>query len=106
MARQLFDKGTNLFCYDLRSAYPNICVFPPHRQYLGFRMEGKQGQITKYYVFCALPFGLGTSGYIFSKVVRVLVQFWRAAGHLVVMFLDDGIGATKVAAKPSNRAVM
>ena len=77
VARHLFDKGTNLFCYDLRSAYHHICVFPPHRQYLGFRLEGKQGQITKYYVFCALPFGLSTSGYIFSKVV----EFWFSSGE-------------------------
>ena len=45
--------------------------------------------------FCALPFGLSNSGYIFFKVVRVLVQFWRASGHLVVMFHDDGIGGHK-----------
>ena len=68
-------------------------MFSAHRQYLGFQL--KKGQVSKYYVFCALPFGLSTSGYVFSKVIRVLVQFWRASGHLVVMFLDDGIGGHK-----------
>ena len=95
VARQLFQKGTHLFSWDLRSAYHHINVFPPHRDYLGFPLEEKKGQVTRYYVFCSLPFGLSTSGYIFSKVVRVLVQFWRTAGHLVVMFLEDGLGGHK-----------
>ena len=93
VARQLFDRDTHLFSWDLRSAYHHISVFSAHRQYLGFQL--KEGQVSKCYVFCALPFGLSTSGYVFSKVLRVLVQFWRASGHLVVMFLDDGIGGHK-----------
>ena len=34
VARQLFQKGTHLFSWDLRSAYHHISVFPPHRDYL------------------------------------------------------------------------
>ena len=93
VARQLFEKGTYLFAWDLRSAYHHISVWGPHRAYLGCCVE--EDQVTQYYVFCALPFGLSTSGYIFSKVIRVLVQYWRAAGLLAVMFLDDGIGGHK-----------
>ena len=32
-------------------------------------------------------------GHIFSKVLRVVVKFWRANGHKI-MFLDDGIGGS------------
>ena len=76
VARKLFEKGTHLFSWDLRSAYHHISVFPPHRDYLGFRLEEKQGQVTQYYLCCSLPFGLSTSGYIFSKVVK----FWFSFG--------------------------
>ena len=93
MKIQRWQGGTHLFSWDLRSAYHHISVFSAHRQYLGFQLI--EEQLSKYYVFCALPFGLSTSGYIFSKVIRVLVQFWRASGHLMVMFLDDGIGGHK-----------
>ena len=65
VARQLFDRGTHLFSWDLRSAYHHISVFSAHRQYLGFQL--KEGQVSKYYVFCALPFGLSTSGYVFFQ---------------------------------------
>ena len=74
---KLVPPGGLRYEHDKRSAWKSICP-------LKFDM-----------VFCALPFGLSTSGYVFSKVVRVLVQFWRASGHLVVMFLDDGIGGHK-----------
>ena len=100
VARQLFEKGTYLFAWDLRSAYHHISVWGPHWAYLGFCVE--EDQVAQYYVFCALPFGLSTSGYIFSKVLRVLVQYWRAAGLLAVRFLDDGIGGTKIGAELQN----
>ena len=31
------------------------------------------------------------AGYIFSKVLRVLVKYWRGQGHKVIMYLVDGI---------------
>ncbi|XP_062570673.1 uncharacterized protein LOC134232701 [Saccostrea cucullata] len=31
-------------------------------------------------------------GYIFSKVMREVVKFWRSKGHKMVMYLDDGMG--------------
>ena len=46
-------------------------------------------------MYKSLPFGLSTAGHIFTKVLRVVVQFWRANGHKIIMFLDDGIGGHK-----------
>lgn len=83
VARQLFQKGTHLFSWDLRSAYHHISVFPPHRDYLGFRLEEKQGQVTRYYVFCSLPFGLSTSGYIGSQGSGSVLEDRRALGSNV-----------------------
>ena len=45
-----------------------------------------------YYVFCDLAFGIVTAGFIFSKLLRVVVKYLRGQGHKVVMYLDDGIG--------------
>ena len=44
------------------------------------------------YVYNSLCFGLATAGHIFTKVVRVMVAFWRSMGHKVITFLDDGLG--------------
>lgn len=93
IARQMFEKGTYLFCFDLRGAYHHIDITLSHRTFLGF--QWKEGETTRYYTFSSLPFGLATAGYIFTKVLRVLVQYWRSVAHQIVMFLDDGIGGHK-----------
>ena len=41
--------------------------------------------------FSVLPFGMSSAPFIFSKLVRWLVNYWRALGRRVVTFLDDGI---------------
>ena len=48
-----------------------------------------------YFVFTVLPFGLATACYAFTKLMRPLVRFWRGRGLRVVLYLDDGIVATK-----------
>ena len=88
-ARRLFEKGTYLFSFNLRSAYHHIDIFSQHRTYLGFKLI--KGETTKYFIFHSLPFSLATAGFIFTKLLRLVVQYWRSAGHQVVMFLDDGI---------------
>ena len=52
------------------------------------------GSVAKYFVFTVLPFGLSSAPYIFSKLVRSLVNYWRGLGRRVVTFLDDGIGGS------------
>ena len=58
------------------------------REYLGFQRKDK-------YVFNVLPFGISTACYIFTKVLRDVVKFWRSKGYKIVMYLDDGIGGAK-----------
>ena len=90
VARQLFGNNEFLFTYDLQSAYHIIAIFSgpgaDHRQFLGFSWGGK------FYVFNVLVFGLNTAGFIFSKLMRCPVRYFRSQGHKLVMFLDDGIG--------------
>ena len=43
-------------------------------------------------MYNVLVFGLSTAGFIFSKLMRCPVRYFRSQGHKLVMFLDDGIG--------------
>lgn len=37
---------------------------------------------------------ISTAGYIFTKVTRSLVTYWRSLGYKIVMYLDDGMGGS------------
>ena len=58
--------------------------------FLGFswQVDGK----TKYFVFNVLPFGKSTAGFIFMKLLKVLLKKWRSKGQKVILFLDHGLG--------------
>ena len=90
VAMQMFEKGYYLFSYDLKGAYHHIMIKSEMRTYLGFSVD--YDGVDRFFVYNVAPFGLATSGFIFSKVLRVLVAYWRGQGHKVIMFLDDGIG--------------
>ena len=90
LAEALFQPGSYIFTYDLKSAYHHIDICETHWTFLGFSWE-LDGE-TKYFVYCSLPFGIATAGHIYTKVLRVVVAFMRSKGHKLVMFLDDGIG--------------
>ena len=57
------------------------------QDYLSF--SWKTANKVNYYIFTCLPFGLSSACYIFTKVVRPLVKFWRSKGFLIVLYLDD-----------------
>ena len=90
-------KGSFMFNFDFTSGYHHIDIFEEHRCYLGFSWT--RNGIKTYYCFCVLPFGLCTAGYIFTKVCRVLVKYWRSHGIKLVLYIDDGIGAAVSYAK-------
>ena len=89
LARTLFEKGDFIITFDLKSAYHHIRIDPRFQTYLGFFWKGK------YMTFTVLPFGLATAGFIFSKVTREIVKYWRSQGHKIIMYLDDGIAGDK-----------
>lgn len=90
VARYMFSQGNFVFSFDLSSAYHHIMIFEPHRRFLGFSWNYK-GKV-KYYIFNVLAFGISTAAYIFTKVTRSLVSYWREQGLKVIMYLDDGLG--------------
>ena len=83
----LFEKGDYLFSFDLKSGYHHVDIAEHHCQYLGFAWGGQ------FYVFTVLPFGLSTACYMFTKLLRPLVCYWRAKGLRILVYLDDGLCA-------------
>ncbi len=77
------EKGDHAVSYDLMSGYYHVGLHPRSRTFVGFKWEGK------YYVYNCLPFGLSTAPWVFSKVMRELVMFWRRDSIKVLPYLDD-----------------
>ena len=93
VAISLFRTGDYVFTFDLKSGYHHVDIHPEHWKYLGF--EWGVGPKVRYYVFSVLPFGLATACYLFTKMLRPLVKYWRQQGLRVVIYLDDGIVAVE-----------
>lgn len=43
-----------------------------------------------FYVLSSLPFGLSSAPFIFTKILRNLVRFWREQVNYIIVYLDDG----------------
>ena len=93
VARKMLEKGAYVFGFDIRGAYNHIDIFAEHRTFLGF--SWKYDGVEHYYMYNSLPFGLASAGHIFTKVVRVVIAYLRSKGHIVITFLDDGLGGSK-----------
>ena len=93
VALLMFTKQDFLFKFDLKSGYHHLDIFEPHKKYLGFAW--REGKELSYFVYTVLPFGLATVCYAFTKLMRPLVRLWRGRGLWMVLYLDDGIVATK-----------
>ena len=83
-----------MFKFDLKSRYHYI------RKHLQVPLEVLRvflegGWRTKVLYFTVFPFGLPTACYTFTKVVRLLVRYWRYQGLRAVVYLDDRIVAAE-----------
>ena len=68
-----------------------------YQKYLSFSWW--EDGITKYYVFTVLVFGLATAPLAFTKVVKVLIGYWRGCDIWIFSFIDDFLGVCQ----PFNR---
>ena len=84
-ALMLMDKEDYMCTFDLKSGYHHVDIHVESQRFLGFSWD------QKFYVFTVLPFGLSTACYVFTKLMRPLVKYWRSNGIRCVMFIDDGI---------------
>lgn len=68
---------------DLKDAYFFISIKKAHRKYLRFNYNDTL------YEFNCLPFGLCTAPYVFTKILKPVMQLLRANQFMSVIFLDD-----------------
>lgn len=81
-----------MFSFDIKSGYHHIDISPNDQEFLGFAWDFDSE--VRYFIFTVLPFGLSTGPYIFTKVMRPLVKHWRSNACRIVVYLDDGLGAS------------
>ena len=105
VATHIFDKGY-LFKFDLKSGYHHIEIFVEHRRFLAFAWDFGTGNF-RYFQFCVLPFGLSSTPFIFTKILKPLQKPWRSWGIPIAIFLDDGLrgGIDELSAKIHSLAV-
>ena len=92
-AQSLFDKDGYLFSFDLKDGYHHLLIHPDFRDYLGFKFEW-EGK-TYYARYIVAPFGLRDIPYLFTKVLRPLVNHWRRGGMKICLYLDDGFSSAR-----------
>ena len=68
---------------DFKDAFFHVPVMPAHRCYLSFQFS------PRYFRFQALPFGLATSPYLFTHLVKAVGAFARGQGLSLLQYLDD-----------------
>ena len=78
-------------------------MFEEDQTYLGF--SWKIDNIVKFFVFTVLPFGLSTSPFVFTKLVRLLVELWRFNSIKIACFLDDGLGIDNTFEKVLEKSI-
>ena len=84
------DSRAYLFKFDSKSGYHHIDIHRDHQKFLGFSWSFGNGP-KRYFLYSVLPFGLSSGPLIFTKIVRVLIKYWRAHGIRIACFLDDGL---------------
>lgn len=82
-AMRLLSKDAFMCSLDLKDAYFSISIDTEYRKYLRFLWLGKL------YEFQVLLFGLNIAPYIFTKLMRPVVQYLRNQGLMSVIYLDD-----------------
>ena len=91
MAEQVVQTGCLFFNWDFTSGYYHMSINPIQCKYLGFSFHWSNGVQR----FSNLPsFLLGSllhACYIFTKLTRPLIKYWRAQGLNVFIYIDDGL---------------
>uniref|UniRef100_A0ABD2W2H6 Reverse transcriptase domain-containing protein n=1 Tax=Trichogramma kaykai TaxID=54128 RepID=A0ABD2W2H6_9HYME len=81
-AVKLIGPGAYMLSIDMADAYLTVPVRRADQRYLKFYFN------KKLYKFVCLPFGLSTSPYVFTKILKPVVQKLRTAVNLSVIYLD------------------
>ena len=81
--RRAMQKGMWVYSIDLKDAYFHIPIHPRSRKYLRIT---HQGQV---YQFKALPFGVSSAPWLFTKIFSQLAVMLRSRKISIHLYLDD-----------------
>ena len=70
-----------------------ICILICGTEYMCFEWEGVV------YTFVQLPFGCAPARWMFTKLITVMVAFWRGFGLKILSYTDDGLTGAASKAK-------
>jgi hypothetical protein len=85
----VFEADDYLFAWDLKDGYWHTELHPNMFKYMCFEWEGKV------YYFRMMPFGLAPACWVFTKIIRVLVDSWRGKGLACMSYIDDGVAGAQ-----------
>lgn len=80
---RLLRKDMYLASIDLKDAYFIVPVHEAHRKFLRFSFQNNL------FEFTCLPFGLASAPYVFTKLIKPVIQYLRSNEILCVNYLDD-----------------
>ena len=81
--RQAIQPNDWAISLDLTDAYLHVPIHRQSRKYLRFCLKGQT------YQFKALPFGLATSPYVFTRVMVAIATYLRKRAIVLFPYLDD-----------------
>ncbi|XP_014233125.1 uncharacterized protein LOC106656583 [Trichogramma pretiosum] len=82
-AVSLIGPNDHMLSIDMKDAYLTVPICESDQKYLCFNFD------KQFYKFSSLPFGLSTSPYVFTKIMKPIMQRLRSMGYLSVIYLDD-----------------
>lgn len=82
-ASKLIQRGNYAATIDLKDAYYLLPINKNHRKFLRFCFDGVL------YEFTCLPFGLASAPFVFTKLMKPIIQYLRDRGVPCVNYLDD-----------------
>lgn len=80
---KLLSQGSFMGTIDLKDAYFLVPIHADSRKYLRFIFDNQL------YEFKCLPFGLATSPFVFTKIMKPVVGYLRSRGLVSNIYLDD-----------------
>lgn len=87
-ALKLLGENNYMSNLDLKDAYFLVSIDKGDRKLLRFKWESQKYN-SQLFEFNVLPFGLCTSPYVYTKLLKPVLQHLRMAGYMSVCYLDD-----------------
>lgn len=101
-ALNLLNRNDYMCKIDLKDAYLAVPIGPDSKRFLRFEHNGHL------YQFNALPFGLTSAPYVFTKIMKAVITWLRERQVKAVVYLDDFLimGRTRTECQKSTKLTL